>query len=576
MNQSVRYRLLAGTSVLFAARLILSLIRTGPVLVADEIGYLTNARVLAGGVAGQLEQAPFYRGGYSLLIAPLVALGAGPTFTYHLVLVFNAALAASVFPLLYLLLTRFGGVRPEAALWAALAGAVYPALTVLSQVAMSENALFPLVVVWLIAFGGVLSARERGNDVAWAVGLGAATGALWAVHNRMIVAVALAVGGLAWLVWRRRLRPAALVAGLAVIAVAFVGVHFLDNYLIDHNYAGSAPDELSERMDSLAGFSGLRTTLANLIGQTWYLLVATFGLAAAAAWDFFRPRTKSAELHQISNPAGRKSDAVREDGRPVSVLGVLLALTGLLLLISAAAFPERTRPDMLIYGRYAEVAAPALVAFGLAALSGVWSSRRLAGPLLGFGALTAVVVLIRVTASDPDAPNRWNISALPFVTVQLGAGILIGAAVVAVAGALLLWRASSPGAPASLGLVAIGLFLAVVVYGAWNPVRSSQRAVYPGGWESPEAVVAGAGGKTIAYDLDHYDTIGLYAVQWFLPDSEISLFEGEREAPASRLVISDGEWPQEHPAVPAKLLWSDPGRDQSLWRLGGTCPDAGC
>lgn len=575
MIQSVRYRLLAGTFVLFAARLILSLIRTGPVLVADEIGYLTNARVLAGGVAGQLEQAPFYRGGYSLLIAPLVELRASPTFTYHLVLVLNAALAASVFPLLYLLLTRFGGVRPQLALWAALAGAVYPALTVLSQVAMSENALFPLVVVWLIAFGGVLSARERGNDVAWAVGLGAATGALWAVHNRMIVAVALAVAGLAWLAWRRRLRPAAMVAGLAVIALAFVGVHFLDSYLIDHNYAGSAPDELSERMDSLAQFSGLRTTLANLIGQTWYLLVATFGLAAAAAWDFLRPRSNTGQLHQISPPAEGKSDAVREEGRGAPVLGVLLGLTGLLLLVSAAAFPERTRPDMLIYGRYAEVVAPALVGFGLAALGRAWAGRQLAVPLLGFGALTAVVVLIRATASDPDAPNRWNISALPFVTAQLGAGILIGAAVIAVLGAFVLRRATSFGAPA-LGLVATGLFLAVVLYGVWNPVRTSQRAVYPAGWESPQTVAADAGGKTVAYDLDHYDTIGLYAVQWFLPDSEISLFEAEREAPGSQLVISDGEWPQEHPAVPAKLLWSDPGRDQSLWRLGGTCPDAGC
>jgi hypothetical protein len=573
MNRSVRNRLLAGTFVLFAARLVLSLIRTGPVLVADEIGYLTNARVLAGGVTGQLEQAPFYRGGYSLLIAPLVELGASPTFTYHLVLVLNAVLAASVFPLLYLLLTRFAGVRPELALWAALAGAVYPALTVLSQVAMSENALFPLVVLWLIAFGGVLAAGRRGNEVAWATGLGAATGALWAVHNRMIVAVALAVAGLLWLTWKRRLRPAALLAGLAMIAIAFIGVHFLDSYLIDHNYAGSAPDELSERMDSLFQFSGLRTALANLVGQSWYLLVATFGLAAVAAWDFFRPR---GELHQLNHPADGEVDAVRV--RRPGVLGVLLALAGLLLLISASAFPERTRPDMLIYGRYTEVVAPALVAFGLAALTWVWSSwRRLAWPLVGFGALTALVVLIRVTASDPDAPNRWNISALPFVTVQLGAGVLIGAALVAAAGACLLLRASSLGTRA-LGAVAIGLFLAVVAYGAWNPVRSSERSVYPAGWESPQAVVADAGGKTVAYDLDDYDTIGLYAVQWFLPDSKILLFEGKREAPPARLVISGGQWAEEHPSPRSKLLWHDPdpGRDQTLWRLGGACPDAGC
>ena len=63
----MKSRLILGTAILFAARLVLSLIRTGPVLVADEIGYLTNARVIVGDLPGQLEQAPFYRGGYSSL-----------------------------------------------------------------------------------------------------------------------------------------------------------------------------------------------------------------------------------------------------------------------------------------------------------------------------------------------------------------------------------------------------------------------------------------------------------------------------------------------------------------------------
>jgi len=558
MTLTMRNRLLAGTFALFAARLILSLIRTGPVLVADEIGYLTNARVLSGGIAGQLEQAPFYRGGYSLLIAPLIKLGSDPTFTYHLVLALNAALAAAVFPLLYLLLTRYGGLRPEPALWVALAGAAYPALTVLSQAAMSENALYPLVVVWLIAFGGLHAAQRGGGDIAWAAGLGAATGALWAVHNRMIVAVALAVAGLIWLAIRRRLRPAAAATGLALIALAFLGVHLLDGYLIDHNYAGSAPDELSERMDSIFRLHGARTVLANLVGQSWYLLVATFGLAAAAAWDFLR---------------GRRADGTEERAAPV--LGVLLALTALLLLISAAAFPERTRPDMLIYGRYAEVVAPALIAFGLAALSRVWLSfvpdggkklnhtlRGLAWPLIGFGGLTALVVLIRATAADPDAPNRWNISALPFVTVQLGPAILIGAALLALAGAgLLLWAGKRGQKVAALA--ALALFVPVVAYGAWNPVRSSQRAVYPAGWESPEPVVEAARARRIAYDLDHYDTIGLYTVQWFLPKTKLTLFHGNRQSPRSRFVLSGEAWSHRHPG--AKPLWSFAGRDEILW-----------
>ncbi|HMI81912.1 MAG TPA: hypothetical protein VK480_09020 [Solirubrobacterales bacterium] len=550
----MRNRLIAGTFALFAARAVLSAIRSGPVLVADEMGYLGNARALAGGIDSQLQLAPFYRGGYSLLLAPLVEIGSSPAFTYHLILLLNAALAASVLPLLYLLLRRFAGVPAEIAFWAALAGAVYPALTVLSQVAMSENALFPLVCLWLLAFGGLWEARDRRGGLLWGLAFGAATGALWAVHNRMIVAVALALLALAWLAYRRRLHPAALALSLAVIALAFLGTHLLDNFVVDRNYGGSAKDELSSRMDELSSFAGIRTALANLVGQSWYLLVATFGLAAAAVVSFVRERPR------------------------VPVLGALLALTGLLLAISAAAFPERTRPDQLIYGRYAEVVAPALVAFGLAALaqvrlpfapdSGQKGRRTWLGPLLGFGALTCVVVLIRATASDPDAANRWNISALPFVTVQLGPAILIGAALVAAAGAWLLLRASSLGAR-TLGLAALLLFLPVVAYGAWNPVRSGERAVYPSGWTSPQEPAEAAGATEIAYDLDRYDTIGLYVFQWFLPDSRISLFHGEREAPPGRFVLSGADYGRQHPATGAREIWSAAWRDQVLWRLSG-------
>lgn len=556
MTTDVRRRLwlslVAGTVLLFLARFALSLIRSGPVLVADEMGYLGNARTIAGGIDAQMELAPFYRAGYSLLIAPLLKLSSDPSVQYHLVLVLNAALAASVFPLLYLLLNRFARVPARVALWAALAGAVYPATTVLSQGAMSENALFPLVCVWLICFAGLLASVPGRSQLLWALGLGAATGALWMVHNRMIVAVA--VAGMGWLLYRRRITSAALVAGFAAIALFVLGTHFLDSFVVDRNYGGSAPDELTQRMDSLFQFVGIRTALANLLGQTWYLLVATFGLAFAALGEFLGGRRRRGR--EESGP----SDPLR------AIVGVLLALTGLLLLVSASAFPERTRPDMLIYGRYVEIVSPVLIAFGIVALTRPRDLRALTRPLAGFAALTAVVVLIRVTASDPDPANRWNISALPFVTMNLGAGVLIGAVVVAGIGASLLLLASRRGIGA-LGVAAVALFLAVVAYGGWNPVRSSERAVYPSGWSSPQGAVEAAGGGRVAYDLDAYEPIGLYAFQWFLPHSRIVLFHGDEEAPPTRLVIAGRDYGRVHPGSGAKAIWSPGERDQVLWRL---------
>jgi len=103
-------QLLAGIAVLVVIRAGLAFLRLGPENVADEIGYLTNARLLAGGIRGEMVWAPFYHGGYSLLLAPLIRLDFGPVTTYRLILVMNALLAASLLPLLYLLLTRSFGL----------------------------------------------------------------------------------------------------------------------------------------------------------------------------------------------------------------------------------------------------------------------------------------------------------------------------------------------------------------------------------------------------------------------------------------------------------------------------------
>jgi hypothetical protein len=222
---------------------------------------------------------------------------------------------------------------------------------------------------------------------------------------------------------------------------------------------------------------------------------------------------------------------------------------------------------MLIYGRYVEIVTPVLVALGIATLAGVRiSSRTLCRGVLFFAALTGAVVLIRATASDPEAANRWNVSALPFVTGRLGPGILLGAALVALGGMWAVWQVSAR-RRTWLGAAVIALFCPVIAYGAWNPVLKSEGEVYPDGWTSPRSVAQRYQIRTIAYDLDHYDAIGLYAFQWFLPDTSVRLFSGARRAPPSRYVLSGHAWAHAHPGTRAVPIWEAKGRDQVLWRL---------
>ena len=171
-------------------RALVSLTRTGPTLVADEIGYLTNARVLAGGPPGQMSLAAFTHGGYSLLLAPIVALVGSPFTEYRLVLILNAALAATLVPLLYALVRTLVNVDRRVALLSAALAAAFPSVTILSQFAMSENLLYPAFAAWLLAAAKLLVDRTR--PLLWSVSFAALTAVLFAVHGRMVVAVALA------------------------------------------------------------------------------------------------------------------------------------------------------------------------------------------------------------------------------------------------------------------------------------------------------------------------------------------------------------------------------------------------
>lgn len=553
----VRTGLITGTLILFAGRLIPSIQRSGPLIVADEIGYLLNARVLAGGVRGQLDHAAFYRGGYSLLLAPLLKLSSDPEVAYHLVLVLNAALAASVFPLLYLLLTRFAGIAPRTAIWAALAGAAYPAITVQSQFAWSENALFPLVCVWLIAFGGVLGSRTLRSSLLWAAGLGASAAGLWMVHNRMLAAVAATGVIIAWLGMRRRLHPAAALTVLLVLGAGIWATHALDAFLLDQNWVeGVKSNDLADRVSALFHGHAPLTVAANLLGQTWYLVVSTFGLAvvvlAAALTSARRARSADPEA--------------REDPLP-PVIPILLTLTALLLLISAAAFPVRDRVDMLIYGRYVEVVSPALIALGLAMLARHAVTPRMFRPMMAFALFSAAVVLIRVSVDETISADTWNVAGLPGMLVtDAGPLTLIAAALIAGGGAWLLSRRALR-EPELLGPVALALFLPVAVYGLSSTVQRSETSIYPPGWTSPEAVANANSIDVVGYDLDHYDPGSLFRLQWFLPDTYFRLFYGTRQASPSRYVLSSLSWSREHPNDSSTPLWSDVGLNQALWDL---------
>jgi hypothetical protein len=537
-----RRQLLVVTLAFLVVRLALTIPRTGPVVVADELGYLANARVLAGGIDGQLSTAPFYHGGYSLLLAPIVAVFHNPETSYRLVLVLNAFLAATLAPLVYLLLTRCCSVRPHAAVWPALAAAAYPSVTIYTQVAMSENLLLPLLVLWLLCAGCLLQAASSRRQLALAAATAACAAWLWATHGRMIVVVALTIVLFAVLLWRRTaVRPALL--GLAVIAVGLVAAHLLDHFLVTRNWDGHAKSEVSGRLSTIESVGGVGAFLRNLVGQSWYVAVATLGVLLAAALPF-------------------DWRAVRLRFTPAGAVLALAVLTGLGLLVeSALSFRTTDRPDMLIYGRYTDVVVPPLLALALVRLN---AGRRIRVGVVAtvLVVATAAAVLLRTTVDPPGLANRWNVASLPAPTFQLGPKVLLLAGAVAVVCLVAVVLARRRIALAAAPLVLL-LFVPTTAVIERNPVLRAQSVFYPSGWTSPQGAAAGAG--TISFDTDGSGNVFVY--QWFAPNARLVLFSGKAQRPSSRLVFSSPEWAASHQSLTPRALWADPSRDAELFRV---------
>ncbi len=341
---------LAGAVVALLVRLS-SARRHGP-RVTDEIGYLLNARVIAGEPGGDLSCCAVYAGGWSILGALAAALTRTPEAFYQGALLLNALLTGAVLPVAYLVARHGLQVRHGAALAAAVSAATVPGLVVNAHYAWTEPLLALLLLCVLACWSWALATQTCARTapmivssllVAWAV----------TTHPRMLP---LALAHIVLLVVVHRLRRAgALSAGMAgVVLVLGLGAGWLLNR---HLQAVSWPNarsnvHLASAQDKLGGTDVLGQVLLTNTGQLWYLSASTGCLALTgiliAGWMALR---------------------VGSDLRS-RALGLLLCSTalGIASVVSLSLGDISVDPTYVVYGRYIEVVAPAAVCFAVATL----------------------------------------------------------------------------------------------------------------------------------------------------------------------------------------------------------------
>lgn len=327
--------------------------RRGPLIIADEIGYLVNARVLSGGPSAYLPFVATYRNaGYAALVAPMYWISDDPQTIYRMALVENVLLSALCFPLLVLLLRYAASVPRYVAYIAAFAGSLYPTLVLSTQFVWTENLLPPLMIAYLLGVALLLRSNGR-HPVGWGIAVAALSAWLYATHDRMVptLVVTPIVIGLAW--YRRRLRLRDAAAILVVLAVLVAAAVAVNQWLGRLSYGGIGPDAGSVTAKLTLG--GVEQTALVTLGQWWVLLASSLGLAAiglVAALD----RSGQAIKRIVSGRRQSSADLISL---------VLVIWTVAISLLVAASFPEHlSGVTYYVYGRYLEPAAPVLIAVG--------------------------------------------------------------------------------------------------------------------------------------------------------------------------------------------------------------------
>jgi hypothetical protein len=473
--------LVAGFVIQLAWRLWLAVPLHAPVVLGDESRYLIFARVLAGGPGGfGGDTDATRRVGYALLISPAYWFTSDPFVIYRLVQGLNAVLNALTLPLAYLFARRILGAEWRWAMGIAFAAASLPAVVFFAPFALPNAVLTPLLLGWLLALHGWMTASTVRWRLAAAIGSGALVGFMYVVHVRALLLLGVHLLVAVGLVVARRVRLVDSVASAASAGLVMVLHPILKGILAGRVLTGGTEPQ-SQMVSAFTTVDGILRTVSDATGQIWYVCIATWGLGA---------------LGLVLT--GYRLAVRRGFGWPTAVvLAACLASTLLTAIITSAALPNDGKINNHMYPGYIIFLAPIWVMVGLAALrDGGWR-RAVAAGAGAAGLLVAswFVVALYTRPLRPlgpphvfspiDAPEAlflggdWAMVELAPVTALVFAMIVVTIALMA------------PRRPVALLVVAVVAATALSV--AANQVANDHMAIIADSWSRGPRLVRDAG-----------------------------------------------------------------------------------
>ncbi len=558
MNERRSWMIGAGVAaaVVTVARLWTSRGRDEYSLWPDEPAQLAIARFVGGGTRWNMHNHSVWRPLFGTLFAPVYWFTDDPVIVLRTALALNAILGGVAAALLVFVARR---LTPMSAAWCAgcaVVVALSPGVIFTTNFVFSESLVAPLYLATLLS----LLRFQESPTLATGVGAGVLAAAAFGAHSRMLPLALVTLGVVLWALVRRRLR---VLHAVVVGAVTIAGVYLVSaytRYVVDRLW--NEPSTRNSSDGVIEQLQNRSAVLVALLGQTWYLLVASLGVVVYGAVVLVRS-VVDRESTPPTVPAPRRSDAV-----------LVLVTVSVFVALSSVFMSDRWRSDQLVYGRYNDAIITPVLVVGLAALVGAIPLRRLA--VVAAAAATATMgtglllwSLRSEVLSESNGVEPMILGLQPFATSGTSIDVVrisVWASLVTLALAAVSIGAARRGL-APIALAALGLLVAVgwsraatIVDRTWDD-SGNLSAV-----EEVRDLVDGVG-VDFALPATSNSTNRMMLYQFHLPRTEFTVVE-DAVAGTSPYVFarvgSRGDEPELSDAG-ATLIWRDPRGRYGLW-----------
>ena len=515
--------------LLLAIQLALALLREQPLILADEAGYLANARYLSGAAhLPTFHGAHSYPFGYSLFLIPVFWLLDNPYTVYKASLVIGVLLMSTLYVSLYYVLTHLLGISPRLAMLAAFITCLSPPLLLRSNFAWAETAYVPGFMLLVALFGTLL----RYKTVTFALVFGLHLGFMYTIHSRSLPLIPIALIYLTSLACLRALSWKAVGFAISGTALMFVTTRVVVEHLRTASGAEVLEIPIRPVVSHLLSLQGLYDLPLKMNEQVLYLAQSSFGLfplGVLAIGLYLWQCRRTGDSGLLCNaPSG-------------TLIFFLLAWIATLVFTSAFLGSIKDEAQFLI-GRFIDGISGLYFALGLTTIlrGKQWWSRRFGTVTIALLAGSTLVAIYSLPVLLPNAfePGVFHYFALLGSTWRA----LIVASVVAAVGFVFFslargrWRFLAVAAIACLFLLtsAFGYFFAILPLQD-RVARSSTLASYIRAYlGSP---------PTIAYDTASYHPLPYFSYEFLLPHSRFLPFNSAAgELPPAPIVISSRFW----------------------------------